>query len=164
MYQAAIFCRGWATHENSESFQVDSTIIWFNILGILQNRSCNCCTWKVSCWMVSWFSLNFWIEIQSTCCTCALFIFPIHAHFESAHLEELSPFVTIPLAIELVLDEIQQVRFVHPGVPYLVPPFVFVNHWCTNWVTRHEVLFWLELILPDSASDLYCLRAEFHSN
>ena len=39
--------------------------------------SCICYNWKVSCWVVSWFSLNFCIENSSTCCICALFIFPI---------------------------------------------------------------------------------------
>ena len=36
--------------------------------------SSNCCNWKVSCWIVSWFSLNFCIENSSTYCT---FIFTI---------------------------------------------------------------------------------------
>ena len=40
----------------------------------------------------------------------------------------------------------------------------FLNHQCTYWVTRHHFLFWLDQILPDSASDLHCLRAELHSN
>ena len=50
----------------------------------------------------------------------------------------LLSYKSIPLAIEFVLDDIQQIRFLHPVVP--------------------------DLILPDSGSDLYCLRAEFHSH
>ena len=124
--------------------------------------SCICCNWKVSCWIVSWFSLNFCIEHSSTC-DCALFIFSISCLLRIC-VSRRAPFVTIPLAIEFVLDEIQQIRFVRPAVPCFAPPFVFANHWCTHWVTQHEVLCQLDLILPDSASDLYCLRAEFHSN
>ena len=69
MYQAAIFCRGWAKHEYSESLQVDwkrGTTLHKNLIP----RNC-----EVSCWIVSWFSLIFWIDISSTFWTCALFIF-----------------------------------------------------------------------------------------
>ena len=37
-------------------------------------------------------------------------------------------FVTISLAIELVLDEIRQIRCVRPVVPCFAPPLVFVSH------------------------------------
>ena len=54
------------------------------------------------------------------------------------------------------------VLYVLHAMPFCAPPFV-VFHRCTYWVTRHEVLFWLDLILPHSAKDLCCFRADFHS-
>ena len=80
-------CGGWAWNENSESSHVDwkrETTFHHNLIPHLENLqnhsktsilACVCCNCEVSCWIVSWFSLNFWIDISSTCCTCALSIF-----------------------------------------------------------------------------------------
>ena len=110
------------------------------------------------------FSLNFCIENSSTCCTCALFIFPFSCLLRICVSQRAFAFRNNSSCNQFVLDEIQQILCARPVVPCFAPPFVCVNHRCTHWVTRHEVLFWKDLILPDSASDLHCLRAEFHSN
>ena len=135
--------------------------------GILQN-----CSWKSSVLAfaaigklaVEWsrdFLLIFASRTHQLVVLAFSSFFPFRAYFESAYLEELFLFVTIPLAIEFVLDDIQQIRFLRPPLPCFAPPFVFVNHRCTYSVIRHEILSWQDLILPNSATDLYCLRAEF---
>ena len=53
---------------------------------------------------------------------------PFRAYFGFENLGEPFPFETIPLAIEFVLDDFQQIRFVRSAVPCFALPFVFVNH------------------------------------
>ena len=81
--------------------------------------------WEASCWMVFRDLLLIFESRTRQLVALALSAsFPFRAYFGSAYLEELSPCVTIPLAIEFVLDENQQIRLVHPAVPCFVPPFV----------------------------------------
>ena len=64
-----------------------STIIWFHFLKIsrITHRifcSCICCNLEMSCWIVSWSSLNVCTETSSTR-TCAILISPISCIFRN---------------------------------------------------------------------------------
>ena len=108
--------------------------------------------------------LNFCIENSSTCCSCALFMFPISCLLQTCVSRRAFSFRNNSSCNRICSRLDSTNSFCTSCSALLWSSVRFVNHLCTYWVTRHEFLFWLDLILPDSASDLYCLRAEFHSN
>ena len=104
--------------------------------------SCICCSWEVSCWIVSWFfQKKICTENSSTCCSCALFILPISCILRICVSRENFFFAIIPLTILFVLDEIRQFRFVLLVMPVLCLRYSSANHWCTYWVTWHDFSF-----------------------
>ena len=178
MCQAAIFCRGWAKHENSESSQVDwkvETIFHCNLIQYLGKSpelfieficSCICCNWEASCWMVSWFSFNFCVENSSTCCTCAPFIFSNSCILRICLSRRAFSFRNNSSCNRVYsrLESTNPYCAVRPVTPIFVLPFVVVVHRCTCWGTRHEALASPGLILIDWASDPCFLQEDILSN
>ena len=126
--------------------------------------SCICCNWEVSCWIVSWFSLNFCTETSSTHCSWALFISPISCILRIWVFRRTFSFTDKSSCSRTcsLLDSTNP--YCASCTTNLWLPFVVVVHRCTYWGTRHEVLASPGLILPDWASDPCYLQKEILSN